>query len=237
MDHTDLTQADFYNGYTKLHAITTFPIASRTNPAQADEGQMEDAPATQPIPQADAQQDAIRQRDDALPSKALLLATFTRPAKAYFDRVDAIEIDISLKKLHTTNTLEDSTDSTKARLDTETSVDKDLLDDIIRQEVAAKTKKFNSELGQLKRLVTQLTGQHKTPTNRPSIVAKNTRRGPTPTRGASTKNQNTTPTSPPSSRRKKNAQPAAARARGTSEKSQRKKPASETKKKQQRKRN
>ena len=101
MDHTDLTQADFYNGYKKLHAITTFPIASRTNPAHADEEQMDDAPATQPIPQADAQQDAIRQRDDAVPSKALLLATFTRPAKAYFDRVDAIEIDISLKNLHT----------------------------------------------------------------------------------------------------------------------------------------
>ena len=51
------------------------------------------------------------------------------------------EINILLKKIHTTNTLEESTDVTKNRIDTETSVEKDLLDNIIRQEVATTVQK------------------------------------------------------------------------------------------------
>jgi len=236
--HTDLTQQDFYNGYKKIHGLATFPIPLHAVPAQADEEQMADAPETPLIPQDIAQQAAIRQRDDAISSKALLLATFTRPGKAYFARLEEIEIDISLKKLHSTTTLEDATDATKTRLDVENSVDKDLLDDIIRQEVAAKTKKFTSELGQLKRHVSQLTRNKNPPPNQPrSIVAKNTRRGPPTTRGASAKKQDTTPTQPSSTRRKKKSQPAAARARDTSEKSQRKKNASEKQKKKNRNQN
>ena len=65
--------------------------------------------------------------------------------------MEAIKIEISLKKLHTTITLEELTGVTKERLDVETSVDKDLLDKIIRKQVATKIQKSNNALGQLKK--------------------------------------------------------------------------------------
>ena len=51
------------------------------------------------------------------------------------------------KKIHTTNILEKSTNATKERLDVKTSVDKELLDEIIRKEVTAKNQKLNTILG------------------------------------------------------------------------------------------
>ena len=86
------------------------------------------------------QQQAIANRDACHPSRLLILGVFTRPGTAYFDRADAIKVDISLKKLFTTNTLEDATEATKERLDAETSVDSRLLEEIVRKGIAAKTK-------------------------------------------------------------------------------------------------
>ena len=63
--------------------------------------------------------------------------------------MDAIETDLSPKKLHATSTLEAATEAARECLDVETSVDKELLDSVICEEVKHKTKKLSSELGQL----------------------------------------------------------------------------------------
>ena len=108
-------------------------------------------------PTQDNQQAAIQLRDKSRPAYQLILGAFTRPGTAYFNRKDAIAIDLSLKKLATTHNLEEATDATKERLEVEESVDKELLDTIIRNEVKLKTQKINAELGQLKRQMSLLT--------------------------------------------------------------------------------
>ena len=145
-----------------------------------------------------AQQAAIKLRDACQPSKQIILGAFTRPYKAYFDRAEDIIIDASLKKLATTNTLEESTAATKERLDMEESVDIELLDTIIRKKVTAQTNKLNTELGQLKRQMSIMT--KKQPAKNAPENRKNTRRGQTTTTGASTrKKKSSTNRSSPSS--------------------------------------
>ena len=87
----------------------------------------------------DAQHATIHLRDNYQPTKNLILGAFTHPGQAYFERMEAIKIDISLNKIHITTTLKDYTNVTKERLDVETSVDRELLDKIIRKEITAKT--------------------------------------------------------------------------------------------------
>ena len=214
LDHTDLTEEEFTKCYKDVHALATFPFPMRTHTPQADAEDMTDAPQAAQPQENDGQQEAIKLRDDSLPSKALLLGTFSRPGKAYFDRMEAIEIDISLKKLHTTNTLEESTDATKNRLDAETSVDTELLDDIIRQKVESKTKKLNSELGQLKRQVSQLSNLKGASQRQPSTNSKNSRRGQSTTQGASIIKKKSKPR--PAKSTKSPARQAADPAKGTS---------------------
>ena len=88
---------------------------------------------------ATAQRAATRLRINSLPGRRLVVSTFCRPAKSYFKRMDAIETDLSLKKLHVTNTLEAAIEATRERLDVENSVDKELLDSVIHEEVKHKT--------------------------------------------------------------------------------------------------
>ena len=112
---------------------------------------MEDTSNT-PISQPDAVQRASTQlRNESPLSKSLILPVFTCLGQAYFDQLEAIKMDISLKKVYNTNILEDVTEADKIGLDIETSVGKDMLDNIIRTEVNSKTKKLNSELEQLKK--------------------------------------------------------------------------------------
>ena len=88
-------------------------------------------------PDANARQAVLTLQTTCLPAKRLILSAFSRPIQAYFNRAEAIEVDLSLKKLHTASTLEDATNATKERLDVEESLDKELLDSVIRKEVAA----------------------------------------------------------------------------------------------------
>jgi len=90
-------------------------------------------------------------RTICLPAKLILLGAFTCPGIAYLARIEEIEIYLSLKKLLTTNTLEKVTEATKNRLDIEISIDNELLEEVVRKKVAAKTKKLNAEIGQLKK--------------------------------------------------------------------------------------
>jgi len=56
-----------------------------------------------------------------------------RPTNLYFDRLDEIEIDLSLKKLHCTAETEDQAAATKARMDLEASASPELVRDLRRQ--------------------------------------------------------------------------------------------------------
>ena len=235
-DYTDITLEKLHEKYKVTHALPVFPFPiagpNTPNPVPADaEPEMLPIEANNPNPNAatdDGQQQAIANRDACNPSRLLILGVFTRPGTAYFDRADAIKVDISLKKLLTTNTLEDATEATKERLDAETSVDSELLEEIVRKGVAAKTKNINSELGQLKKQLAELTKATKGK-GTPSATKKSGRGLPSQ-KGASTRKKKSTPRAP-----KQDARAAAVPAKGTSRKQSGKNEKGEKKKKKQHK--
>ena len=162
-------------------------------------------------------------RIGSIPSKNIILGAFTRPAVSYFARIAEIKIDISLKKLHTTNSLEEATEAATIRLDTEVSVDNDLLEEIIQKKVAARTKNLLSEVGQMKKQLAALTKGQGTKTP----IPKKDRRGhPTKTPGASILKKK-------SPRSNAADQQAAAAVKGTVRKQTRKKKKPDAKKKRQ----
>ena len=94
---------------------------------------------------------AMKNRDTYQPTLYLIQGAFSRPSTAYFARAEAIKVVISLKKLLTTNTLEDATEATKDCLDAKSIVDSEILDEIVCKKVLAKTKKLMTELSQVKK--------------------------------------------------------------------------------------
>ena len=107
-----------------------------------------DTPVTQPNIEHLA---AMINKDQIQPALLLIRCFFTRPGTTYFSREEAIKIDISLKKLLNTNTLEESTEAIKERLVTDTSVDNELMEEMVQKKVSGKTENLNSEIGQLKK--------------------------------------------------------------------------------------
>ena len=101
-------------------------------------------------------EEASTTRLTSIKAKTLIVGAFANPVLAYSTRIEEIKVDISLKKLHTSNTLEEATDATATRLDAEVSVNNDLLEDIIQKKVAARTKNLLSEIGQLKKQMATL---------------------------------------------------------------------------------
>ena len=85
-----------------------------------------------------------------------MLSTFTRPGEAYLQRVEDIKINLTLKKLHTIDTLEETIADTTSRLNTETTADTELLESLIATQVTSRTKNLNSKLGQLRKQLTNL---------------------------------------------------------------------------------
>ena len=232
-DYTDLTLDRLHEKYKETHALPVFPFpingTNTPNPVPTDAGPVmlpiEDDTLNPTVATDDGQQQAIANRDACQPSRLLILGALTRPGTAYFDRAEAIKVDISLKKLYTTNTLEDATEATKERLDAETSVDSELLEEMVRKKVAAKTKNMNSELGQLKKQIATLTNAaegNKTPN-----TSKKSRRGQPPQKGASTRKKKSSSRTP-----KKDVQKAVAPAKDTTRKQSGKKEKGERKKKQ-----
>jgi len=210
---TDLTIEELIKIYKKIHGLTTFPIPQDNEiPPMEVDGDIDPQD-----PPNDAQQAAIKLRDACQPAKQIILGAFTRTYSAYFDRAEAILIDASLKKLATSNTLEEATEATRERLDVEDSVDAELLDSIVNEKVKAKTNKLSAEVGQLKRQMNLLT-KNKNTSNSPKGKVNN-RRGQTTTTGASTNKKKSKTRSKTSivthTTPKANAQQAAAPARGT----------------------
>ena len=203
-EHTDLKLNEFVTIYKKVHELSVFPTQT-TTPIVAEPMNEEDDSMA-----ADANPDI---RHLAQSSKFLIFTVFTAPGRAYFTRATDIEIELTLKKFHTTDTEEEATSLTATRLNTETSVDNDLLESLITSQVTNRTKKLNSEIGQLKKQLATLISNSATPP-RNSAPVKNPRGRPKKTHGASSNKKKSQSKSPSPStsdtRRRKPAQQAGA---------------------------
>ena len=118
LDHTDLPQDKFNSYYISVNAPNIPPLLFQNNPTHISNQEITQTSDSSKTQTSDDQQKAGQLRDEALPTKSLLLATFTQPVQTYFNRIEEVEIDISLKKLHNKNNLEEATDATKPRLNT-----------------------------------------------------------------------------------------------------------------------
>ena len=201
-DQLDLELEEFYKVYKTTHALETFPFPiDDLAPATEDEALDMD--------EENNREEASTTRLTSIKAKTLIVGAFANPVLAYFTRIEEIKVDISLKKLHTSNTLEEATDATATRLDAEVSVNNDLLEDIIQKKVAARTKNLLSEIGQLKKQMATLNKGKGTVT--PPTTKKDRRGQPTTTPGASILKKKSTRAPKP----KDNAQKAAVPAKGT----------------------
>ena len=152
LSQTDLEIEEFNVSYKKYHSLATYPLpTSEHNPDN-----VEMAPE-QPALHAENHSYAIQLRDDALICFKTVLATLSTPIKVYFERMDAIEVDISLKKLNSTAELEDAAATAKARLLLEPTTDPELVKDLIRCQVSSENAKLSAELGQLKKQLASLS--------------------------------------------------------------------------------
>ena len=217
-EHTDMDKDDFYTYYKKEFDLPVFPIPNGT-PTQDEPTAIDDKTVETPT--------ATTLHRESLSCKFAILSTFTLPGRAYFKRTEDIEIELTLKKLHSDDSLEESTINTASRLNAETSVDTELLQSIIATEVATKTNKLNSELGQLKKKLSSLA-PNSTPSNSAPVKSKRGRQKKAG--GASSnkkKSQSKSPSSKPSNGRKKQGQQAGGHDNATSKKprKQKKKPA------------
>ena len=213
-DHTDLKYDEFIMIYKKTHELQVFPIQT-TTPIQAEPMAVDDGQDDSATTDAD---NALRPL--AQSSKFIIFSVFTAPGRAYFTRATDIEIELTLKKFHSTDTQEEATVLTATRLTNETSVDNDLLESLITTQVSNRTKKLNSELGQLKKQLALLTANTKS-SNRTSAPVKTQRGRPTKTRGASStknKSRSSSPSPKQQSRRRKPGPKAADPAVDTSKK-------------------
>ena len=204
LGHTDLDLEEFNLHYKEAFSLPIFPIPAPVLPTTPD-----------------ATNSKLERETES--SRLLLYSTFTNPGLLYFQRTDAIEIEISLKKLHATDALEEATIDTATRLTNETSVDTDILNDLINASVTARTKKMSSEIGQLKKALAI-----KNDTSKPSV---NNRRGPNAPGASSTKKKSRKKNpAPKATAPKVTAQKAGAAANATSKKP-RKQPNKSAKKK------
>ena len=181
LGHTDLDLDEFNKHYKTAFNLNVFPTNSTT---LVMPGEDTDATTTPPI--------SVQLQKITESSKRLLYSTFTLPGILYFQRSTAIEIEISLKKLHTTDTIEEATIDTATRLTNETSIDTDILENLIAKAVAAQTKKLRSELGQLKKnsiSARKHNAKEDAKGTKPAKTTKavNIKRGQKPTGASSTK--------------------------------------------------
>jgi len=106
-----------------------------------------------PPPQQEGAQNqtlAVEERDLARICLDVISSTILRPTKTYFNRLEEIETDLSLKKLHFEAETEDTAAATKARLDLEASATPELVRDggaTGRPVAPPKPKKFRSQRG------------------------------------------------------------------------------------------
>ena len=174
---TDMELEEFNTAYKKAHALPVYPIP----PTQEDmTDDMEVNNPALPPDMTHHQQYAIKLRDDATNCYNTVTSTLSTPVTIYFEKLESIKIDISLKKLNSTAELEDAAVSAQTRMDLEPSAEPELVKDLIREQVASENKKLSAELGQLKRQLALLTSK----SGGSPVKGKRTPKG-----GASTKKQ------------------------------------------------
>ena len=153
---SDMDLEEFNTAYKKAHALPEYPIPL-TQEEMTDH--MDANNPALPPDMTHHQQYAIKLRDDATNYYNTVTSTLSTPVTIYFEKLDSIEIDISLKKLNSTAELEDAAASAQTRMDLEPSAEPELVKDLIRERVASENKKLSAELGQLKRQLTLLTSK------------------------------------------------------------------------------
>ena len=143
LDEAGLNYAEFCAQYKLMYGITRFPFEDN------------------PDPNSDITPELHRQQriKDAAPSKINILATLITPIEIFISREKDIETSITLKKLITTEEVEKSSEDTQTRMDLEGSVDTELLKEMIDKSTIDKTKSLRSEIGQLKKLVKDLSSK------------------------------------------------------------------------------
>ena len=211
IDKFDANELEICTIYKEVHALEEFPFPNPLNP-DAD-NMATDASDTPPAP-AVPQAQAIELRDLARTCLNTIVAAIIRPHQMYFDRLEEIEIDISLKKLHFTSTNEDASAAAKARLDLEDTAPPELVKALIRGQVAEDTQNLKSKVGQLERQIASLTKNAKKPRGGPSGGASNPKQI-TPRTQKKAKKKRTSPTSPANGNRAKQGQRAGARDNAT----------------------
>ena len=143
LDQSGLTYEEFCDAFKLANAITSFPFTDDPDPLSH-------------ITDDEHRQQRIK---DAAPSKINIIATLITPIDIFIARELDIETSISLKKLLTTEAVEKSSEDTQTRMDLEGSVDTELLKEMIDKSTVDKTKSLRSEIGQLKKLVKDLSSK------------------------------------------------------------------------------
>ena len=167
LENVGITLDEFNEAYKSEHAIATYP------------------PVFAPVEDQTTEAYDAERIKQSFPSKTNIIATLVTPLDRLLEREKEIEIDISLKKLNAEEEQGKSNEDTQQRMDTEVSVDKELISELISKATAEKTKSIRSELGQLKKMVREL----KNPSS--NSETKKEKRGRKPQGGASSKKKNT----------------------------------------------
>jgi len=219
LDSFDTNKVEFCHTYREHHALQEFPFPNAHVSNQDDTTMPDDGGPPPQQEGAQNQTQAVEERDLARICLDVISSTILRPTKTYFNRLEEIETDLSLKKLHFEAETEDTAAATKARLDLEASATPELVRDLIRGQVDKEIKNYRSEVGQLKRQLAMLT-------TKGASNAKNLRGGHGTTSGASktkeiskskrTQRKKTSPTSPRTGNQSQRAPTADAQGNATS---------------------
>jgi len=97
----------------------------------------------------------------------MIWSTSIHPTDSYFDQLEEIETDISLKKLHFEAENKDTGAATKARLDLESSTTPELVRDLIQGQVEQEIKNYRSEVEKLKRQLATFNNETNNAKNSP----------------------------------------------------------------------
>ena len=110
----------------KEFGLPVFPIPNG-NPTQDEPTAIDNETVETPT--------ATTLHKESLSCKFAILSTFTLTGRAYIKRTGDIEIELTLKKFHSDDSIEESTINTTSYLNTKTSAGTEILQSIIATEV------------------------------------------------------------------------------------------------------
>ena len=212
--HIATDMAEFQPLYTKKHALQHFPLVTAAPPPLNNNTSQSSyfSQALTPAP--------IVPVLEEIPQLDLIYRTihciFISPFDSYLEQHRVNKIELDLKKLVEEDLTATATAAAQLEVEEEVSVSRVLLNEPVQKETKKNTSQLSAEIASLKQMVSVLKDK----------------RGPNPTRGASTKRNASTPTK--KTQRKGNAKadaPAADSSKGRKQKANGKKKKNNTKKK------